>query len=104
MKNKPKLTPEQIRTLKSMSMYWDEIASRPDHENIAVAELNVMVHAVQSPMQVLCAILKSDTTLNFISPNIPPAFLLPCKKLYSWYITTKLHNSLPYFIGFFTMP
>ena len=48
----------------------------------------------------LCAILKSDTTLNLISPNIPTFVFFTCKQFYLILCWEHLKNSISYFIWF----
>jgi hypothetical protein len=49
---KVELTPEQVRTLKSMNNYWEEISQRPDEKPVSFEEFNQLV-SVLDIMQVL---------------------------------------------------
>jgi hypothetical protein len=40
---KVELTQEQVRTLKSMNNYWEEISQRPDEKPVSFEEFNQLV-------------------------------------------------------------
>ncbi len=52
----PKLSPEQIQTIKSMSSYWDEVSRRENKNQILFSELQSAVDVLG--VENILAILK----------------------------------------------